>query len=139
MQFLIIVASYLYGLFLALPIHYVGQNELMLGEKEKFIKNALLTTNNQFDIGLMLHKKMTHPIIMNNQFHCDRNFDPTFHIVIASFKCLRYEHLLYETICLEKILIDLVVQYGNQNNEMTCKRCCVIQWILLLHIKKPYI
>ena len=56
---------------------------------------------------------MTHPIIMNNQFHCDRNFDPTFHVVIASFKCLGYAHLLYEAVCLGKILIDLVVQYGN--------------------------
>ena len=83
------------------------------GRKRKFIKNALLTTNNQFDIGLMLHKKMTHPIIMNNQFHCDRNFDPTFHVVIASFKCLGYAHLLYEAVCLGKILLDLVVQYGN--------------------------
>ena len=61
----------------------------------------------------MLHKKMTHPIIMNNQFHRDRNFDPTFHVVIASFKCLGYAHLLYEAVCLGKILLDLVVQYGN--------------------------
>ena len=54
--------------------------------KNKFMKKGLRIASNQFDIGLMLHEKMTHPIITNNQFYHNRIFDPTFQVSILHLK-----------------------------------------------------
>ena len=56
------------------------------GRRNKFTKNGLRIASNQFDTGLMLHEKMTHPIITNNQFYRNRIFDPTFQISILHLK-----------------------------------------------------
>ena len=58
---------------------------ILTGKENSCMMNVLCRENNQFDIGLILHKKMTHPIITNYQFYHNRIFDPTFLISIILF------------------------------------------------------
>ena len=77
--------------------HYLALACNSCWEENRFMMNGLRRENDQFDIGLILHEKMTHPIITNYQFYHNRIFDPTFltfEIEIISYAVRKYEFVL---------------------------------------------
>ena len=74
--------------------HYLSLPCNSCWEENRFIMNGLRRENDQFDIGLILQEKMTHPIITSYQFYHNRIFDPTF--LTFEIEIICYAIIIYE-------------------------------------------